>query len=45
MTAAMTPSPGQLQRIIIGADAAEQLDDSPSVTTIYRCPQGRALLL
>src|SRR5881275_811142 len=35
----------QLQRIIVGADAAEQLDDSPSVTTVYRRPQGRALLL
>ena len=35
----------QLQRIIIGADAAEQVDDSPSVTTIYRRPQGGALLL
>jgi HPt (histidine-containing phosphotransfer) domain-containing protein len=35
----------QLQRIIIGANAAEQLDDSPSVTTIYRRPQGGALLL
>ena len=35
----------QLQRLIIGAGAAEQLDDSRSVTTIYRRPQGRALLL
>ena len=35
----------QLQRIIIGADAAEQLDDSRSVTTIYRPPQGRAPIL
>ena len=35
----------QLQRIIVGADAAEQVDDSPSVTTIYRRPQGGALLL
>ena len=35
----------QLQSIIIGADAAEQLDDSPSVTTIYRRPQSGALLL
>ena len=35
----------QLQRIIVSADAAEQVDDSPSVTTIYRRPQGRALLL
>ena len=35
----------QLQRIIVGADAAEQLDDSRSVTTVYRRPQGRALLL
>jgi hypothetical protein len=34
----------QLQRIIIGADAAEQLDDSPPVTTIYRRPQGAAPL-
>ena len=37
--------PGQLQRIIIGANAAEQVDDSRSVTTTYRRPQGRALLL
>ena len=36
---------GQLQRIIVGADAAEQVDDSRSVTTIYRRPQGAALLL
>ena len=35
----------QLQRIIVGADAAEQVDDSPSVTTIYRRPQGRPPLL
>jgi hypothetical protein len=35
----------QLQRIIVGADAAEQVDDSPSVTTIYRRPHGGALLL
>ena len=35
----------QLQRLIVGADAAEQLDDSRSVTTIYRRPQGGALLL
>src|SRR5205814_882302 len=35
----------QLQRIIVGADAAEQLDDSRSVITVYRRPQGRALLL
>jgi hypothetical protein len=35
----------QLQRIIVGADAAEQLDNSRSVTTVYRRPQGRALLL
>ena len=35
----------QLQRIIVSADAAEQVDDSPSVTTIYRRPQGGALLL
>ena len=35
----------QLQRIILGADAAEQVDDSPSVTTIYRRSQGGALLL
>ncbi|MGA2928425.1 MAG: hypothetical protein ABSG43_21015 [Solirubrobacteraceae bacterium] len=35
---------GQLQRIIVGADVAEQVDDSPSVTTIYRRPQGGALL-
>ena len=33
----------QLQRLIIGADATQQLDDSPSVTTIYRRPQGKAL--
>ena len=37
--------PGQLQRIIIGANAAEQVDDSPSLTTINRRPQGRAPLL
>ncbi|MBV9415493.1 MAG: hypothetical protein JO363_11000 [Solirubrobacterales bacterium] len=36
---------GQLQRIIVGADAAEQVDDSRSVTTVYRRPQGGALLL
>jgi hypothetical protein len=35
----------QLQRIIVGADAAEHVDDSRSVTTIYRRPQGGALLL
>jgi hypothetical protein len=35
----------QLQRIIVGADAAEQVDDSPSVTTVYRRPQGGVLLL
>jgi hypothetical protein len=35
----------QLQRIIVGADAAEQVDDSRSVTTIYRRTQGGALLL
>ena len=35
----------QLQRIIIGADTAEQIDDSRSVTTIYRRPQGEAPLL
>ena len=34
----------QLQRIIVGADAAEQVDDSRSVTAVYRRPQGRALL-
>jgi hypothetical protein len=34
----------QLQRIIVG-DAAEQVDDSRSVTTVYRRPQGGALLL
>ena len=32
------------QRIIVGANAAEQVDDSRSVTTIYRRPQGGALL-
>jgi len=32
----------QLQRIIAGANAAEQVDDSPSVTTIYRRPAGRS---
>ncbi|MBV9196864.1 MAG: hypothetical protein JO168_22230 [Solirubrobacterales bacterium] len=32
----------QLQPIIVDADAAEQPDDSPSVTTIYRRPQGAA---
>jgi hypothetical protein len=37
--------PDQLQRIIVGADAAEQLDDSRSVTTVYRRPQSGALLL
>ena len=37
--------PGQLQRIIIGANAAEQVDDSRPVTTIYRRPQGGAPLL
>ena len=35
----------QLQRIIVGANAAEQVDDSRSVTTVYRRPQGGALLL
>ena len=35
----------QLQRIIVGADAAEQLDESRSVTAVYRRPQGAALLL
>ena len=35
----------QLQRIIIDADAAEHVDDSPSVTTTYRRPHGGALLL
>jgi hypothetical protein len=35
----------QLQRLIIGANAIQQVDDSRSVTTIYRRPQGRALLL
>ena len=35
----------RLQRIIVGADAVEQLDDSRSVTTIYRRPQGGAQLL
>lgn len=35
----------QLQRDIVGADAAEQLDDSRSVTPVYRRPQGGALLL
>jgi hypothetical protein len=34
----------QLQRIIVGAHTAEHVDDSPSVTTIYRRPQGGALL-
>ena len=33
---------GQLQRIISGANAAEQLDDSRSVTPIYRRPAGRS---
>jgi len=36
---------GQLQRIIVGAGAAEQVDDSQSVTTVYRHPQRGALLL
>jgi hypothetical protein len=35
----------QLQRIIVGADAAQQVDDTPSVTTVYRRPQGGTLLL
>lgn len=36
----------EVQRIIVSAGAdAEQLDDSRSVTAIYRCPQGGALLL
>jgi hypothetical protein len=35
----------QLQRIIVGANAAEQRDDSRPVTTVYRRPQGGALLL
>ena len=35
----------QLQRIIVGADTAEQVDHSRSVTTVYRRPQGGALLL
>ena len=35
----------QLQRIIVSANAAEHLDDSPSVTTVHRRPQGAALLL
>jgi hypothetical protein len=35
----------QLQRIIIGANAAQQLDDRRPVTTVYRRPQGGALLL
>ena len=35
----------QLQRLIAGAGAAEQLDDSRSITTIYRRPQGGTLLL
>jgi hypothetical protein len=35
----------QLQRLTVGAGAAEQLDDSWSVTTVYRRPQGGALLL
>jgi hypothetical protein len=34
----------QLQRIILSAIAAEQLDDSPSVTTIDRRPQRGTLL-
>ena len=34
----------QLQRIIIGADATQKVDDSRSVTPIYRRPQGGALL-
>jgi hypothetical protein len=36
---------GQLQRLIVGAGAAEQVDDRPSVTTVDRRPQGGALLL
>jgi hypothetical protein len=35
----------QLQRIIIGADVAEQGNHSRPVTTIDRRPQGGALLL
>ena len=35
----------QLQRIIVGADAAEQGDDSRPVTAVYRRSQGGALLL
>jgi hypothetical protein len=35
----------QLQRINVGANAAEQVHDSRSVTTIYRRPPGGALLL
>ena len=35
----------QLQRLIVGAVAAEQLDDSRSVTTVDRRPQGATLLL
>ena len=35
----------QLQRIIVAANAAEHLDDSPSLTTIDRRPQGGAPLL
>ena len=35
----------QLQRLNVGADAAEQLDHSRSVATVYGRPQGGALLL
>jgi hypothetical protein len=43
MTAAISAVASHLQRIIVGA--AEHVDDSPSLTTIYRRPQDAALLL
>jgi hypothetical protein len=36
---------GQLERVIVGADAAEQVDDSRPVTAVDGRPQGGALLL
>ena len=36
---------GQLERVIVGAGAVEQVDDTRSVTAVYGRPQGSALLL
>ena len=36
---------GQLQRVIVGADATEQVHDSRAVTAVYGPPQGGALLV